>query len=280
MPGIRSQPPGSGWYRLSDTMASNNQEPPAITLTTTTSAPVTQTYTINGRRSRNTDAPINTTYNTRPASRPPSTPKNETLEPFPTMTPGLSQQRTNEDYFPPTPLEYQVRTRPIGIRRLPSSNQVQQQSNRPRSGSGLGLTRRRTNTGPRREEHIESNATAGLAGLPGHYEVGQPGAGMDTIQEGQVAQHGEPRNSVESTENRVGRSGSTRLRRASNAARSVLSKLSDDPDEDGLRRNRAGTGNGRDYESDVVDYLDVLGKVSPRTTREMTDLFQTRKYRL
>lgn len=120
------------------------------------------------------------------------------------------------------------------------------------------MTRRRTNTGPK--EQPSENATAGLAGLPGHYEIGAQPGGMDTIREGETEQHGQNRLSVDSAgENTIGRSGSTRLRRASNAARSILSKLSDDPEEDRLRRGRSQTGRGNQYESDVVDYLDVLG---------------------
>lgn len=132
---------------------------------------------------------------------------------------------------------------------------------------GASLSRRRTNTGPSRD-HPPESATAGLAALPGHYEVGSP-AGMERIVEGQEAQHGQdqPPSSPEPTGTRVSRSGSKRLRRASNAARSIISKLSDDPDEDKLRTGRSLNGYGPDYESDVVDYLDVLDpEVSTLTT--------------
>lgn len=102
----------------------------------------------------------------------------------------------------------------------------------------------------------ENNPVSGLAGLPGHYEIGTAGGvgpgGMEPIEEGKEVHHGQQRDSLDAT-NRVGRSGSTRLRRASNAARSVLSKLSDDPHDDARARN------ANEYESDVVDYLDVLG---------------------
>ena len=103
------------------------------------------------------------------------------------------------------------------------------------------------------KEQPSDNATAGLASLPGHYEVGNPGP-MGTIVEGQEAQPGDlqPPGQAQA-------SGTTRLRRASNAARSILSKLSDDPEESSMR-GRSQTGYGRNYESDVVDYLDVLGK--------------------
>lgn len=247
--------------------------PPAITVTNSTTAPVTTTttYTIGGRRNRGgTNSTANSgNHSLRPTS-PNSQNDNDTTEPFPALTPGpvtaspatpatpgLSQQRTN-DYFANTPLRYQVQTRPISIRRLPSSSDVQQgQSTSLRSRAGSGLTRRRTNTGPK--DPPAENATAGLAGLPGHYEIGAQPGGMDTIREGVPEDHG-ARASVDSEgENRVGRSGSTRLRRASNAARSVLSKLSDDPEEDNLRKGRSQTGRGNQYESDVVDYLDVLG---------------------
>lgn len=89
---------------------------------------------------------------------------------------------------------------------------------------------------------------------------------MQPITEGQEAHYAPNRTSLDS-DSRVGRSAGQRLRRASNAARSVLSKLSDDPDEAKLGRGRAQTGTGRDYESDVVDYLDVLDpEVSTLTT--------------
>lgn len=250
------------------------REPPAITLTTTTSPPTTQTtttsYTIGGRRNRNTSAASNTNTNNNHQNIRPTTPIDDgALEPFPTAptsmepsTPGSNANR-NSDYFAQTPLQYQVRQRPIGIRRLPSSTDVQS-SDIQRQRSNSGLRRRRTNTAPSEHPQPPEIATAGLAGLPGHYEVGNPGA-MGTIVEGQEAHHGEDhdrhhdRQSVDS-DGRVGRSGSTRLRRATTAARSILSKLSDDPEEDNLRTGRPQTGSGRNYESDVVDYLDVLGR--------------------
>lgn len=242
-----------------------DRAPPEITLTTTTSAPVTQTttstYTIGGRRNRPIpSANTNTTTTDNNHRRPvtPNTPSND-VEPFPALpspTPALEPTRS-ADYFSQPPVQYQVRTRPIGIKRLPSASNVEQSSSaRPRSGSGL--TRRRTNTGPgRQQQQQQDNATASLAALPGHYEIGAPG-GMEPIVEGQEAHHGQNLNTGDGIEGRVGRSGSTRLRRASNAARSVLSKLSDDPEEDRDRLRRTG-GNRHEYESDVVDYLDVLG---------------------
>lgn len=245
------------------------REPPEITLTTAATPPITQTttttYTIGARRARNTTTSTQSTNNN---SLRPTTPNNDT-EPFPSLPPSTpnSPANRNSDYFAQPPLQYQVRTRPISIRRLPSSSDVQEASSgRPRSGSGL--TRRRTNTGPSREQPSD-NATAGLSALPGHYEVGAPG-GMEPIVEGQEAHHGQPGLSVDNDDQqgaRAGRSGSTRLRRASNAARSMISKLSDDPEEDRLRRGRGQTGYGHEYESDVVDYLDVLDpEVSTLTT--------------
>lgn len=66
--------------------------------------------------------------------------------------------------------------------------------------------------------------------------------------------HGQQEEPVE------GAHGRSMLRRVSNAAstaaRSIASKISDDHEEEKLRSRR----NTRDYESDVVDYLDVLGK--------------------
>lgn len=245
-----------------------NRDPPAISLTTTTSRPVTHTttttYTIGGgagggRRSRNANR--DSAASDEAHLRAP-TPNNEAPEPFPAMSPmpttgSLQQTRSRGDYFSQPPMQYQIRSRPIGIRRLPSSTDVEQTgSSRPHSGS---LTRRRTNTAPSQRLPPES-ATAGLAGLPGHYDLA-PHAGMETIGEGQEVHHGQNRDS-----DGVGRSGSTRLRRLSNAAstaaRSITSKLSDDPEE-GYRSRR----NTREYENDVVDYLDVLGKLcncSPR----------------
>ena len=242
------------------------REPPAITLTSTTTPPVTHTtttsYTIGGRRNRNTNA-ASTTNNLSPVSQ--TEDDGGALEPFPsvptsyeTATPGINSNR-NSDYFTQPPLQYQVRQRPIGIRRLPSSaDTTSTEIQRQRSNSGL--RRRRTNTGPK--EPPSDNATAGLAGLPGHYEVGNPGP-MGTIVEGQESQHGPPQTPGQNPDQDQTQSpqtgGSTRLRRASNAARSILSKLSDDPEE-ASRRGRSQTGYGRNYESDVVDYLDVLGK--------------------
>lgn len=230
---------------------------PGIHMTTTTSHPVTHTttstYTIGGRRNRHANrdsAASDEAYLAAP------TPTYDIPEPFPALSPAptnLQSTRTN-DYFSQPPLQYQIRSRPIGIRRLPSSNDVDQTSSRPHGGS---LTRRRTNTAPSQRQPPE-NATAGLAALPGHYDIGaQPG--METIGEDQEAHHGQPRNSTEG----VGRSGSTRLRRLSNAAstaaKSITSRLSDDTEEQKMRSRR----NTRDYESDVVDYLDVLGKSFP-----------------
>lgn len=239
----------------------SNRNVPDITLTTTTSAPVTQTttttYTIGGRRNRNTPAATTTSTDNSHLHLP--EPDNDGVEPFPALpsptTPaGLTPQQTTGDYFSQPPARFQYNPRAIGLKRLPSGNDVVQGG---RSRGNSGLTRRRTNTGPRND--TSDNATAGLAGLPGHYEIGAAPGGMERIVEGEQAHHGQNRQSVDS-EGRVGRSGSTRLRRASNAARSVLSKLSDDPEE-GSRRGRAQTGDGRNYESDVVDYLDVLGSL-------------------
>jgi len=83
---------------------------------------------------------------------------------------------------------------------------------------------------------------------------------MESIVEDQESHPGKNRNSTDSVEGLVGRSGSKRLRRASNAARSALSRMSDDPQDDRDRLRRTG-GNRHEYESDVVDYLDVLGMV-------------------
>lgn len=237
-----------------------NREPPEIRLTTTTSQPITHstanTYTIGGRRHRNRDSQASDEAYLRAP-----TPSNDAPEPFPglpTPTPDLHTTRSNQDYFSQPPLQYQVRARPIGIRRLPSSSDVEQSgSQRPHSGS---LTRRRTNTAPSQRPPPEA-ATAGLAGLPGHYDISNQG-GMETIGEDTEAHHGQPR---DSTDEGVGRSGSTRLRRVSNAAstaaRSIASKLSDDPENEKTRSRRST----RNYESDVVDYLDVLGKIAPST---------------
>lgn len=229
-----------------------NRDVPGITLTTTTSRPVTHTttntYVTGGRRNRSTNR--DSAASDEAHLRAP-TPTNDAPEPFPALSPlptnNNLQQTRSQDYFSQRPLQYQIRSRPIGIRRLPSANDVEQTGSRPHGNS---LTRRRTNTGPSQRQ--QENATAGLAALPGHYDLTSPG--METITENQEANHGQQRDSVD-----VGRSGSTKLRRLSNAAstaaRSITSKLSDDPDES--RRSRRNT---RDYEGDVVDYLDVLGK--------------------
>lgn len=245
-------------------MANRDREPPGITLTTTTSRPqtTTHTYTIGGRRNRNRDSHASDETHLRA-----TTPTYETPEPFPALpepTPDLrttrsnqdyfsqatpvSRARTHQDYFSQPPQHYQIRSRPIGIRRLPSANTVEQTgSKRPHDDSTL--TRRRTNTGPSQRPPPEA-ATSSLAGLPGHYDVGNNNVGMETIGEDQEAHHGQHRDST---------GGSTKLRRLSNAAsttaRSIVSKLSDDPAEDKLRRR-----NTRDYEGDIVDYLDVLGE--------------------
>lgn len=234
-------------------------ETPPVTHTTTT------TYTMGGRRYRNNNA-ANTNNHLAPTT---SREDAGGLEPFPSA-PSFMETPSNRggDYFTPTPLQYQVRQRPIGIRRLTSSNDVQQ-PDLQRQRSNSALKRRRTNTGPR--DHELDDATASLAGLPGHYEIGSPAnaGAMGTIDEDYEAHHGEtPRQGRGQTSRRqsagseggVGRSGSKRLHRMSDAARSVLSKTSNDPDEDNLRRPRAHTAQGRDYESDVVDYLDVLGR--------------------
>lgn len=254
---------------------SNRYETPDITLTTTTSHPQTTTtttsYTIGNRRPRsNAPSSIN-------LSRAP-TPNNES-EPFPALSPAQTPYTPNlshaitQDYFAQPPARYQVNPRSIGIRRLPSSENT---TGRNRAGSGS--LRRRGNTGPQDPQPLQQtqshpeNATASLAGLPGHYEVGAaPSGGMGTIREDEEANHGQSRPSVEEdNENRVGRSGSTRLRRASNAARSILSKFSDDQD-DQQSRGRARTGTGNNYESDVVDYLDVLGQFENRSSQQPTN---------
>lgn len=236
----------------------NNREPPALVLTTTTSAPTTQTTTtvttIGGRRNRapntlnSSTTPVSPNHLNPATAAHPTSPSNE-VEPFPTLaspSPAALEPSRTADYFaPPSPSpQFASNPRPIGIRRIPSYN-AEQTSSRPRSGSGL--TRRRTNTGPSSRD----NPLAGLAALPGHYELGTSG-GMEPIQEGRAVHHGQQRESIDSGDGPQ-RSGSTRMRRASNAARSMLSKLSDDPHEDERLRH------ANEYEGDVVDYLDVLG---------------------
>ena len=257
----------------------NSNEPPAIMLTTTTSQPQTTTstttYTINNRRPRDTTQ--NPVYLTRPMSAA------EETEPFPALTPSQTphtpnlHQSTSNDYFTQTPARYQVNPRSIGIKRLNSSDSI---TGRNRAGSGS--LRRRAQTGPR-EMQQSDNATAGLAGLPGHYEIGTapPSGGMGTIREDEEVRNTRSvphRESVgEEGETTIGRSGSRRLRRASNAARSVLSKFSDDTEEYPNNRGRPGTTNN--YEGDVVDYLDVLGETSFRPRRKpFTDLSRSRSF--
>lgn len=248
-----------------------DHEPPDITLTATSSHPATQTtsrtHPTGGRRIRNINhAAANANNNLRGST-------NDAVEPFPSLsspTPPLNRTRTQDylssrtsDYFPHTPLQNQVRQRPIGIRRLQSSSDIQPTSTAAdRPNSGFGLTKRRANTGPKKPR----DATADFAALPGHYDIGQPPSGsaaMRTITEGEAMHHGQrqKRGSMDTQGSAgVGRSASTRLRRASNATKSFISKMSDDQPKEDLRKTRT-RGRSGNYESDVVDYLDVLGEL-------------------
>lgn len=258
-----------------------DREPPPITLTTTTTAPTVQTattYTIGNRRSRGNSNP------NRPNNGNLQLPQqNDNTEPFPALqypSAPLRQTRSNNtDYFAQPSLQYQAGTRPIGIRRLPSGTDTAH-SGSDREKNGISL-RRRAHTGPSSRPQSQSdNAFADLAALPSHYEVGLPG-GMGTIVEGQEAHHGQQNVDLNSNQAQaqhgglfdseaagVGRSGSRRLRAASNAAKSVFSKMSDDTEEPNLRSGRAQGRNNGNYESDVVDYLDVLGKQAAYSSRD------------
>ena len=141
----------------------------------------------------------------------------------------------------------QLRQRPIGIRRLTSSNRLSAgEPDLGRSGSG----RNRAATAPS-EPHLNPNSGADrlskrlTRGNTRQSDLPTLTEGVAQPQRGSVApDQDEGHLQVQTT------SGVGRRRSVSDAARSIVSKFSDHTDDE---------YNPHAYEADIVDYLDVIG---------------------
>lgn len=153
--------------------------------------------------------------------------------------------------IPPSP----IRRRPIGIKRLPSasSNRLSAGESDDGSPARSGSGRRRSNSAP------QSNplSTGGGSTRLGRQSTHEPE--LATIREG-AAQPAQGQQSqtlqVPGQDNALDRTqtatGVGRRRSVSNAARSMMSRFSDHEYENPPH----------EYENDVVDYLDVIGRLA------------------
>ena len=140
------------------------------------------------------------------------------------------------------PAHHVVNTRPISIRRLPSSNLragYEDNASQPPSRSASG--RGRSTSAP---QHLTVPGTGNLTRQSTRQSM------LPTVAENPqtAGNRGVDRDTM--NENVAG--GVGRRRSVSNAARSIISRFSD--------TSRERQGQGPDYESEVVDLLDVLGK--------------------
>ncbi len=219
--------------------------------TQSSSHTVTTTTTFNGR-----DDPVTTTHTQYPIHNGTTTtpavlttgPDEEAPVPF---------SRTAVS-IPPSP----TRRRPIGIRRLPSASSNRLSAGESddghlgRSGSG----RRRSNSAP------HSNPPSAGGGSPRLTKQRTHEPELATVREeatrpAQRQQHQTLQ--VPGQENTIDRTqtaaGVGRRRSVSNAARSMMSRFSDHENENPPH----------EYENDVVDYLDVIGRLIFHAVRDV-----------
>ena len=210
----------------------------------TTSHTVTTTTTYNGRGN-----PVTTTHTQRPIQDgTTSTPAVVTTGPDEEAPVPFSRTAVS---IPPSP----IRRRPIGIQRLPSAS-----SNRPSAGESddgslgrSGSGRRRSNSAPQSNPLSTGGGSTRLARQSTHEPE------LATIREGapQPAQGQQNQGlQVPGQDNALNRThtatGVGRRRSVSNAARSMMSRRSDHEYENPPH----------EYENDVVDYLDVIGRLA------------------
>lgn len=141
------------------------------------------------------------------------------------------------------------RVRPIGIRRLPSSNLRQAYEAAASPGDASGNVSRSSTV---RGRSTSAPQSAGLT-VPG--SIGLTRQSTRQSQLPSVAEHGPAHTGGEAdrnTMNEAGAGGIRRRRSISNTARSIMSRFSDPS------RERQEP----EYDSDVVDLLDVLGRFS------------------
>lgn len=147
-----------------------------------------------------------------------------------------------------------VRRRPIGIRRLPSGNRLSVGESDDGTPSRSGSGRRRSNSAP------QDNRLLGVGG-GGSTRLTRQSTREPALatlrEEGSQPQPAQPQDSLhvpgqDTTQTgQTGASGVGRRRSVSNAARSIMSRLS----------NEDYDNPPHEYENDVVDYLDVIGMV-------------------
>lgn len=213
------------------------------TITTTTTGPTITTTTTYGSRGR----PYTVT-SSQPAIQAPTPTTSSPVTVVSTPSPAAGSSTTRTAIVAPTQT---TRMRPIGIRRLPSSNL--------RVGYEAGSSATDITGGVSRASSGRGRSTS----APQHASnLAVPGQNNNltrqNTRQSQLASVAEnpaqaPADSTVDREamNEAGAGGVGRRRSVSNAARSVLSKFSEhsrDPQE-------------AEYESEVVDLLDVLGMI-------------------
>jgi hypothetical protein len=209
--------------------------------THTTSTTVTTTTVIDGRND-----PVTTTSTQFPIQA-----GNTTVPAVITTGPGeeapipFSQTRVT---VPAQPTQIVPRRRPIGIRRLPSatSNRISaaeiDDGHSVRSGSG----RRRSASDPQARLNVAGGGSTRLTRqgtqdhLPALREEATGGAHQTLDVPGRQTR-------LDRTQSAT---GTTRRRSVSNTARSIVSRFS----------NEGNEVPAHEYEDDIVDYLDVIGK--------------------
>ncbi len=158
----------------------------------------------------------------------------------PTTTTSAGPITTRNTFL--APAHHVVNARPISIRRLPSSNLRAGYEDDPiqppsRSASGRG----RSTSAP---QHLSIPGTGNLTRQSTRESM------LPTVAENpqRIGNSGVDRDTMNENMN----SGVGRRRSVSNAAQSIISRFSD--------TSRERSGQGPDYDAEVVDLLDVLGK--------------------
>jgi len=191
---------------------------------------------------------------------------NSNLEPFPSLSHQTLDAPSSSDlnhsynpYGPPIQYGANVNRRPLNVRRTPSAISIVRPQNRDdRVDSSSGSTERlHSNSAPPRSGLTVPGPSAQLSRQQTRNSTLEP------VQE-------DARKSSNTTENTaegppLARSGTLtkRLRRASDASRSVISNIS----SEGPQERAAPT---HEYETEVVDLLDVLGMCPTRKRQETT----------
>jgi hypothetical protein len=200
------------------------------TQTHTTSTTVTTTTVIDGRND-----PVTTTTSTLPSH--PNDPNPPTI---------VATDPNNAPIpFTQTSVAIPLRRRPIGIRRLPSANLNRLSAASGESDDGgpsrSGSARRRSASAPQHPQPMPGGSTRLTR------QSTRDGPVLGTLQEDATQPQPTETLQVPGPEHQT---STSRRRSVSNAARSIRSRFSD---------NESETNPPHEYESEIVDYLDVIG---------------------